>query len=156
MKAIAVAVAMIVAASAAHAGGPSSNYHYDSNRVLTQHRHHNGNAEAALIGGLIVGTVIAFQNAQQPQVVYQQPQVIVQQPVYQQPQVIYQQRARCLCIRSVTCLLLVTLSMTSLVVGLVACVKKPLTGRQLPAIIHTSTTHLGPQDDRTRQHRIHP
>ena len=92
MKAIAVAVAMIVAASAAHAGGPSSNYHYDSNRVLTQHRHHNGNAEAALIGGLIVGTVIAFQNAQQPQVVYQQPQVIVQQPVYQQPQVIYQQQ----------------------------------------------------------------
>ena len=91
MKAVAVAVALIVAASAAQADG--SNYHYDGNRVLVEQRHyHNGNAEAALIGGLIVGTVIAFQNAQQPQVVYQQPQVIVQQPVYQQPQVIYQER----------------------------------------------------------------
>jgi hypothetical protein len=91
MKAVAVAVALIVAASAAQAGG--SNYQYDGNRVLVEQRHyHNGNAEAALIGGLIVGTVIAFQNAQQPQVVYQQPQVIVQQPVYQQPQVIYQER----------------------------------------------------------------
>lgn len=73
VKTVAVAVAMIVAASTAQA---------DSN---------HSNAEAALIGGLIVGTMIAFQNAQQP--VYQQPQVIIQQqPVYQQPQVIYQQR----------------------------------------------------------------
>ena len=66
VKTVAVAVAMIVAASTAQA---------DSNL---------SNAEAALIGGLIVGTVIAFQNAQQP--VYQQPQVIYQQrremPVY--------------------------------------------------------------------------
>jgi len=92
MKALAVAAALVAVAVSAQAGG--SNYHYEGNRVLVEQRHyHNGNAEAALIGGLIVGTVIAFQNAQQPQVVYQQPQVIVQQPpVYQQPQIVYQQR----------------------------------------------------------------
>jgi len=79
MKALVAALALVAAAGTAYARGPVE-YRVGYPMAVQQQASSNNDVGVALIGGLILGAIIANNQPQQPQVIQQQP--AVQIPVY--------------------------------------------------------------------------